>query len=158
MTGQALLFRHQQAQTRTEDIVMFSCRLATYVGSMCPLAFNQTRNVFSDLRQGNVKHFCHCMLPKSVLNFHDFVRLLLMWLLIIMLTQEPFFWCLNVSRKLTMDCKAAVSHQDLYSCCAFMAMILFWLQLLDLTIFSMPILAYAPQPLKHSKSCHDHIN
>ncbi|CAK9080552.1 unnamed protein product [Durusdinium trenchii] len=49
---------------------------------------------------------------------------------------EPFLHCLSA-----MDCPQGRQHQDVYSGCAFLAMIIFWTQLLDLAIFSEKIMA-----------------
>lgn len=143
ITGQAALFRHEREQTEVENVAMFCCRMLTYVGSMIPLAVHQLKKLFRDFSSGAVKSFGPLIVPRYLLNFQEAIGLILMWLLIIMFTQEPFLWCLSSgSMTVTLSCSDAQRHQDLYSYCAFLAMILFWAQLLDLAIFSMKILAY----------------
>ena len=143
ITGQAALFRHERPQTKAENLIMFCCRLVNYLGSMGPLMIHQIKKLFADIMNHSFKTIGPLMVPRYLLNVQEAVGLVLMWLLIIMFTQEPFLWCLSSSStEVTMACEEAQRHQDLYSCCAFLAMILFWAQLLDLAIFSMQILAY----------------
>ena len=56
--------------------------------------------------------------PRYLLSFHECLRLALMWLLIIMFSQEPFLYCLSDKQGITMDCQQGRQHQDLYSGCA----------------------------------------
>eukprot|EP00913_Durusdinium_trenchii_P031373 g29373.t3 len=85
----------------------------------------------------NVTMFC-CRLMNYVaslgpLTIHEVRQLV---------ADEPFLYCLSDKQGITMDCQQGRQHQDLYSGCAFLAMIIFWIQLLDLAIFSEKIMAY----------------
>ncbi|CAK8987084.1 unnamed protein product [Durusdinium trenchii] len=115
---------------------MFCCRLMNYVGSLGPLTILEIRQLVADVRAGSFKSLGCLMVPTYLLNFHECLRFVLMWLLIIMFSQEPFLHCLSA-----MDCPQGRQHQDVYSGCAFLAMIIFWTQLLDLAIFSEKIMA-----------------
>lgn len=93
ITGQAALFRHESEQTTVENVVMFCCRMLNYVGSMIPLAIHQLKKILRDLSSGSVKACGPFIVPRYLLNFQEAIGLILMWLLIIMFTQEPFLWC-----------------------------------------------------------------
>ncbi|CAK8992914.1 NEDD8-like protein RUB1 [Durusdinium trenchii] len=142
VVGQAALFRHSSEQTQVENVTMFCCRLMNYVASLGPLTIHEVRQLVADVRAGSFESFGCLTVPRYLLSFHECLRLALMWLLIIMFSQEPFLYCLSDKQGITMDCQQGRQHQDLYSGCAFLAMIIFWIQLLDLAIFSEKIMAY----------------
>eukprot|EP00439_Symbiodinium_sp_Y106_P053966 s564_g7.t1 len=66
-----------------------------------------------------------------------------------MCTQEPIFWCLGNmdgdfpgSGLFTSACPEAVSHLEIYSITACVSMFLYWLLIMNLSIFSMQISAF----------------
>ncbi|CAE7818668.1 unnamed protein product [Symbiodinium sp. CCMP2592] len=66
-----------------------------------------------------------------------------------MCTQEPIFWCMGNmdgdfpgSGLFTSACPEAVSHLEIYSITAGVSMFLYWLLIMNLSIFSMQISAF----------------
>lgn len=140
--GQAALLRHTTKQTPEEEYAMFSCRVINYVGSLSKLVFSQLRKFFTDLRNRDYRWICGIPVPAYLFNLQDAASCCLMWLLVIMAMQEPFFWCLSDGQGLTQMCSEGEVRKDFYSACTFLAMILYWALLMDLAIFSMRISAY----------------
>lgn len=140
--GQAALLRHERPQTDIEEYVMFSCRVVNYVGSLSKTLFSQLRKFFTDLRNRDYRWLCGIPIPAYLFNVQDAANCCLLWLLIIMAMQEPFFWCLSDGKGIIQSCEEGEVRKDFYSVCAFLAMILYWALLMDLAIFSMRISAY----------------
>lgn len=140
--GQAVLLRHNTEQAPEEEYAMFACRVVNYVGSLSKLVFSQLRKFFSDLQNRDYRWICGIPVPAYLFNIQDAASCCLMWLLVIMAMQEPFFWCLSDGQGLTQMCQEGEVRKDFYSACTFLAMILYWALLMDLAIFSMRISAY----------------
>eukprot|EP00435_Cladocopium_sp_Y103_P065432 s597_g27.t1 len=140
--GQAVLLRHTSEQTPEEEYAMFACRVVNYVGSLSKLVVSQLRKFFTDLRNRDYRWICGIPVPAYLFNVQDAASCCLMWLLVIMAMQEPFFWCLSDGQGLTQMCQEGEVRKDFYSACTFLAMILYWALLMDLAIFSMRISAY----------------
>lgn len=142
IVGQAALLRHTRPQTAIEEYVMFSCRVVNYVGSLSKTLFSQLRKFFTDLQNRDYRWFCGIPIPAYLFNIQDAANCCLLWLLVIMAMQEPFFWCLSDGKGIVQSCEEGEVRKDFYSVCTFLAMILYWALLMDLAIFSMRISAY----------------
>ncbi|CAK9048506.1 unnamed protein product, partial [Durusdinium trenchii] len=140
--GQTVLLRHSSQQTPEEEYVMFACRIVNYVGSLTKLTISQLRKFFADARNGDCRRIFRIPIPAYLFNLQDAASCCLLWILVIMCMQEPFFWCLSDGFGVTQQCEGAEARKDFYSVAAFLAMILYWVLLVDLAIFSMRISAY----------------
>jgi len=144
------VFRSTNSQMgETENLVVFICRAFIYLGSMCFLLIRQLRLVIADFRAGDVMRFHGIPVPKYILSAQEVGYIGLLTTLIIMCTQEPIFWCLGNmdgdfpgSGLFTSACPEAVSHLEIYSITACVSMFLYWLLIMNLSIFSMQISAF----------------
>jgi len=75
-------------------------------------------------------------------NMYNLISFVLMLLLAIMCTQEPMFWCSGSEDWPTTQCPAGQRMKYTYSICAMLAMIVHWLILIDLAVFSTEISAF----------------
>ncbi|CAJ1357757.1 unnamed protein product [Effrenium voratum] len=142
ITGQAALFRHTSEQSEVENIVMFSCRVFNYLGSMCKLFLGHCGKLFADIRAQQIKSVWGVPVPAYLFDLQELASLLLLLLLELMCMQEPYFWCLSEGQGIAMTCQQGQERMDAYSLCSFLAMMLYWGLLSDLAIFSMRISAY----------------
>ncbi|CAJ1400180.1 unnamed protein product [Effrenium voratum] len=142
ITGQAALFRHTSEQSEVENIVMFSCRVFNYLGSMCKLFLGHCGKLFADIRAQQIKSVWGVPVPAYLFDLQELASLLLLLLLELMCMQEPYLWCLSKGQGIAMTCKQGQERMDAYSLCSFLAMMLYWGLLSDLAIFSMRISAY----------------
>eukprot|EP00930_Biecheleria_cincta_P078042 TRINITY_DN6540_c0_g1_i2.p1 TRINITY_DN6540_c0_g1~~TRINITY_DN6540_c0_g1_i2.p1 ORF type:complete len:1099 (-),score=202.00 TRINITY_DN6540_c0_g1_i2:101-3397(-) len=137
------------ADTETVRILTFVCRVFIYVGSMGQLLKNQVKQLRSDCKSRNFIRIGWLRIPGYLTSKQDAGYLVLFLLLALMCLQEPIFWCASHSTgdfpgagMFTQDCPQAKTQKAVYANTSMFAMMLKWLLLTDLTIFSMRISAY----------------
>lgn len=137
------------ADTEMIRILTFVCRVFIYVGSMGQLLKNQLKQLRSDCKAGNFLRIGWLRIPGYLTSKQDAGYLVLFLLLLLMCVQEPIFWCANNATgdfpgagMFTQDCPSASTQKAVYANVSMFAMMLKWLLLTDLTIFSMRISAY----------------
>eukprot|EP00439_Symbiodinium_sp_Y106_P036889 s1403_g4.t1 len=124
-------------------IALFSCRIFIYAFCMMKMIFDQIRMFCADCRGGYVERYCRIPIPHYLQEWQGLGGLILLWLLIIMATQEPMFWCLGGDETLfTTACAEGLARRRIYSVFSSLAMILFWGLLVNLSVFSMRISAF----------------
>ncbi|CAE6962456.1 unnamed protein product [Symbiodinium natans] len=133
----------------TENIAVFACRCFIYLGSMCFLLIRLVRLLIADFRAGDVTRFRCLPVPNFILSAQEVGYFGLLVTMIIMCTQEPIFWCMGNmdgdfpgSGLFTPYCPEGESHLEVYSITSGVAMFLYWLLIIDLSIFSMQISAF----------------
>ena len=108
-----------------------------------------------------MERYCCCPVPQYLQEWQGFGSLILLWLLILMGTQEPVFWCLGGDELFTTACAEGLARRRIYSvfssylsqtnnetlaladgtvCSCFasgLAMMLFWALLVNMSVFSM---------------------
>merc|ERR1711988_1074812 len=132
-------------ETETEYIAIFACRLVIYLCSMTRLIFQQLKYLVSDCKAGNVKKVGGVLpVPSYLFSFQEFGSFTLMTCLVLMLCLEPVVHCLSAENDKLFypHCKEAKDIKDAYSIISAVAMLLYWLLLTDLTVFSMRVSAF----------------
>ncbi|CAE7896453.1 cep120, partial [Symbiodinium sp. KB8] len=148
VTSQALLFRHDGTEALEENIARFVCRCFLYFGSLSKLFYNQCKLFYSDMKTRSLMWFYLCPVPRYLSSPQHAGNLLLVILLILMYIEEPILWCGifttddPVGLLFTNNCEASEPIKDLYSIFSCFAMLLYWVLLMDFTLFSMKISAF----------------
>ncbi|CAE7841702.1 unnamed protein product [Symbiodinium microadriaticum] len=150
VTSQSLLTLASPDATETfeSNIVVFSCRVFLYLGSMCKILYNQLRLLQLDCKNRAFERRCCLPIPQYLFSLKEVGNFLLMWVLLGMCIREPLWWCAQFTNTeealiFTTHCEAAKGDgRRLYSAFSCIAILLYWSLVLDFTIFSMHISAY----------------
>jgi len=132
-------------ETEGEYIAIFVCRLIVYLGSMTRFLFLQTKFTITDCRTGSVSKLGGVLpIPNYLFSFQQFGSLMLTICLVLMLALEPVIHCLSADtdKLFYPHCTEAKDIKDAYSVMSAIAMLLYWLLLTDLTVFSMRFSAF----------------
>ncbi|CAK9017654.1 Pentatricopeptide repeat-containing protein [Durusdinium trenchii] len=92
ITGQAILGSPEPSMG--ERVAIFSCRIFIYLGSMCRILYCQIKLLYDDIKTGAIARVWKIPVPMYLFNIQDSGNLLLMWVLVLMLIQEPILHCL----------------------------------------------------------------
>jgi len=137
------------ADTAEVRYVIFACRCIIYLGSMGQLLRTQVQKFITDCRARNFITVYYAKLPAYLSTKQDAGSLTLLLILVLMCTQEPIFWCSGHyngdypgAGMFSEKCPEGKPHKEAYTTISMFAMALYWLLLIDLTIFSMRISAY----------------
>eukprot|EP00931_Biecheleriopsis_adriatica_P078658 TRINITY_DN5208_c0_g2_i1.p1 TRINITY_DN5208_c0_g2~~TRINITY_DN5208_c0_g2_i1.p1 ORF type:complete len:683 (+),score=120.18 TRINITY_DN5208_c0_g2_i1:69-2051(+) len=131
-------------------IASFACRCFIYSGSIGQLVQGQIWNLMVDINTPNyVRLTKFVKVPGYLRSLRMSGELLLLICLCILVTQELIFRCagnmdgdFTGSGLFTQMCPEADPFRRTYTTVSMIAMLLYWVLLLDLTIFSMRISAY----------------
>jgi len=132
-------------EKESEYIAIFACRIVVYLGSMTRFIFQQMKNLITDCKTGNTTKVGGFLpVPNYLFSYKEFGSFVLMLCLILMLALEPIIHCLGSDNKKLFypHCTEAKDIKDAYSIISAIAMLLYWLLLTDLTVFSMRISAF----------------
>jgi len=142
ITGQAILGRTEGSFE--ERVATFCCRMFVYLGSMCRLLYSQIRLLYEDIKTGAIDRKCKIPIPASLQNPQDLGSLVLIWVLVLMCVQEPILHCLAHTEEFGLfSTKCAdQSLKEVYAVFSGVAMLLYWLLLINFSIFSMQISAF----------------
>mmetsp|Transcript_93649 Transcript_93649/g.269625 ORF Transcript_93649/g.269625 Transcript_93649/m.269625 type:complete len:1122 (+) Transcript_93649:131-3496(+) len=126
--------------------VIFGCRCFIYFLSMGQLLYHHIKYLTADLRNRSFVKFGFVKVPEYVSNsWQDVVSLLLTILLVAMLSIEPLIRCLESGgyKTFTQRCPQGENFIFSYSLMSSGAMILYFLLLCDLSVFSTRVSAFA---------------
>lgn len=143
ITGQAILGGEAEP-SMGERAAIFSCRVFIYLGSMCRILYCQIRLLYDDIKNGAIVRAYKIPLPQYLFNLQDSGSLLLMWVLVLMLIQEPIFHCLAYSDQFGLFATTCMEPgaKEAYAVFSGLGMLLYWLLLVNFSIFSMQISAF----------------
>eukprot|EP00931_Biecheleriopsis_adriatica_P078657 TRINITY_DN5208_c0_g1_i1.p1 TRINITY_DN5208_c0_g1~~TRINITY_DN5208_c0_g1_i1.p1 ORF type:complete len:1104 (+),score=248.48 TRINITY_DN5208_c0_g1_i1:34-3345(+) len=154
IASQCVLSRYSRDGTapgaESVRIATFACRCFVYMGSLGQLLKGQFRQLMHDIKHRNsIKVLKFIKLPAYLSSGSLLGELVLLVCLAVLCTQEPIFHCAGNwygdyagSGIFTQVCPEAKPRQEFYTTVSMIAMLLYWVLLLDLTIFSMHISAY----------------
>jgi hypothetical protein len=132
-------------ETEGEHMAIFVCRLVLYLGSMTRLLFQQIKFTVTDCKSGSVTKLGGILpVPNYLSSFQQIGSLVLSICLVLMLALEPIVHCLSGDTDTLFypHCKEAEDIKNAYSIISAIAMLLYWLLLTDLTVFSMRFSAF----------------
>lgn len=134
------------ALERTEAIqaAIFVCRTLIYATAIPKLLYDQVKLVCEDCKTGYVYRACRIPIPQSLLEWQGGGSLILLWLLIVMSSLEPFYWCMAAgTEELFSDtCEQVEEFKRIYSTFSCLAMMLYWSLLLSMSVFHMRLSAF----------------
>eukprot|EP00445_Apocalathium_hangoei_P024352 CAMPEP_0203930556 /NCGR_PEP_ID=MMETSP0359-20131031/69271_1 /ASSEMBLY_ACC=CAM_ASM_000338 /TAXON_ID=268821 /ORGANISM="Scrippsiella Hangoei, Strain SHTV-5" /LENGTH=1214 /DNA_ID=CAMNT_0050859743 /DNA_START=103 /DNA_END=3744 /DNA_ORIENTATION=+ len=122
---------------------VFACRLLNYIFTMFRLIYQHSRDIYQSYRDGEVKRVLRVPIPMYLLEAHEGGLFVLGVFFTVMFVTEPMFYCLGDSQWPTEDCDASENVVFRYSLVAMWAMILHWILLVDLAVFSTGLSAFA---------------
>merc|ERR1712232_120721 len=98
---------------------------------------------FKAYRKGDVIKIGCCPIPSYFSNWQDCGTLVLAFILLAMLATSPILYCLvGEDADFKDDCKAAEDVSKAYSVLSMVAMILYYVLLMDLAVFNNRVSAY----------------
>merc|ERR1719446_400469 len=112
---------------------------------MTRFLFLQTKYTIADCRTGSVVKLGGFLpIPSYLFNYQEFGSFVLTICLVLMLALEPVIHCLSAGTDMLFypHCEEASNIKDAYSIVSAIAMLLYWLLLTDLTVFSMRFSAF----------------
>jgi len=134
------------ALERTSEIQtsIFTCRTIIYATTVPKLLYDQVKLVCDDCKSGYVKRSCRIPIPQSLLEWQGGGSLILLWLLIVMCTLEPFYWCIasDTEELFSDSCQQGQDFKRVYSTFSCLAMMTYWSLLLSLSVFHMRLSAF----------------
>jgi len=132
---------------RTADVraLIFVLRCFIYLCSMGQWIFFHVKNTVRDLRNGSVYRYGRMKIPEYLGEFQGGASLVLTVLLVAMLVMEPILHCLGDSSGalFTERCAAGEDLGFAYSVASMGAMLMYFLLLSDLSVFSTRVSAFA---------------
>jgi len=145
MLSHAILPKLQMSKLPFVGIIVFTGRTLIYLGTMCRLAALHIRHSFKEYRAGETVKFFRCVpVPDYWRDPMNFGSVCLTILLLLMLTHEPMYYCLDQDEVefLTTRCTAADSVRFRYSVFCMFAVAIHWLLLMDMAVFSTGLSAF----------------
>eukprot|EP00933_Yihiella_yeosuensis_P050084 TRINITY_DN47847_c0_g1_i1.p1 TRINITY_DN47847_c0_g1~~TRINITY_DN47847_c0_g1_i1.p1 ORF type:complete len:774 (-),score=137.78 TRINITY_DN47847_c0_g1_i1:862-2880(-) len=171
ITSQSILQHlHEGQESKAERIATATLRVFIYLFSMGQIFIIQMLKLCKDLRRQNFKRcFGYVPVPAFIFKVKDAVSCALLLCLIIMLSNEPIFYCMSTNdgtRRLAaasastagsaqgspasalslglfnQNCEEGRSHKQVYSTVSMVAMLFYWALLIDLSVFSVRISAF----------------
>jgi len=129
--------------TEPERIAIFCCRCFIYVFSMGQWIFFHMKHTCKDVRAREFVQVFHIPVPAYLSNWQDSTSLLLTICLVMMLALEPILRCLyNQDERFTEMCDEADAIRFPYSNFAMVAMLLYFMLTVDLSVFSTRVSAW----------------
>jgi len=133
-----------------ERLAIFCCRCFIYVFSMGQWIYYHVKHTYIDIKDGRTMTVCRVWLPLYLKNWQDTASAILTGLLILMFSIEPVLFCMQHGAQdgdegtqyFTEDCEAADGVRFLYSVCSMCTMILYYVLLVDFSVFSTRISAF----------------
>jgi len=116
---------------------------------MCKIFYNQMKLFRIDCKNGAFTRKCYVPIPQYLFSLKEAGNFALLWSLVGMCIQEPLWWCGQFSTSdenliFTTNCEGmkGSTTKRVYSAFSCVALLLYWMLVLDFTIFSMHISAY----------------
>jgi len=150
ITSQSILeHMNEGSQSFGERVAIFVCRCFIYVFSMGRLLFGHVQHVISDCRSKNMVKLGVVPIPKYLSNGQDIASLMLLITLILMFVNEPILWCADNyegdyhgNGLFSEHCPEADSLKFRYSVFSMVGMFLYYILIIDLTVFSTRVSAF----------------
>jgi len=117
---------------------VFCCRCFIYICSMGRLIYSHVRQGIQHYRSEDVELVFRVPVPSYLMRWQGQTSLLLTVVLFLMFTTEPIIRCFNHSDYglFTVSCPHAAGPRFVYSVFSMVAMVLYFLLLIDLSVFS----------------------
>eukprot|EP00933_Yihiella_yeosuensis_P048362 TRINITY_DN4449_c0_g1_i5.p1 TRINITY_DN4449_c0_g1~~TRINITY_DN4449_c0_g1_i5.p1 ORF type:complete len:708 (+),score=164.50 TRINITY_DN4449_c0_g1_i5:131-2125(+) len=143
LTGQSILENLHEDHPEWERYTIAGCRFFIYAGSLGSLIYNHLRLFISDLKDRTFVRFGKFVVPEYITNWQEATTFVLIIMLMCMLLMEPIIHCMGSEDHggpgegtLTETCPEAKDLKVSYSTFSMLAMILYWILMIDFTIFS----------------------
>jgi hypothetical protein len=152
LTSQSILQHiNTGSNTLAERIAIAACRCFIYLFSMGQFMFFHIKHICNDVRGRNFVRIMHVPLPQYLFNWQDAMNFLLTLMLILMFSTEPILHCISsgdnfdTDNLFTEECKEGQSGdlRFIYSVFSMVAMILYYALVVDLSVLSTRISAFA---------------
>ncbi len=130
------------------ETTVFACRAFIYVFSMTELVFSNMKALWNDYKNKNYDRFLHVPIPRSFYDWQQVTSWLLSIMLILMCANEPILHCFSDMNGFeggglfTEVCEAGANMKFRYSCFSTAAIFLYYVLLIDLSVFSTWISAF----------------
>jgi hypothetical protein len=146
VTSQSILKGLAQTDKNNEGLrfAIFAFRIFIYLFSMGQMIFSHASKVFGSYRRGDVVRLGRCPVPSYLANWQDAFNMILMFLLIGMMSTEPILHCMSKEDVdlATDKCDGLGGITAVYYTLNGIAMILYYVLLLDLAVFNNRVSAY----------------
>jgi len=141
--------REDIASTGIGHIIIFACQCFIYVFSMGQWIYFHVKHMFKNIKDKDFTWFGCFVLPSYLSRWQDMTSLLLTVFLILMFAIEPIIYCFQHSDGdfegaglFTWACPQADHVRFAYSVFSMIAMVLYFLLLVDLSVFSTRVSAF----------------
>jgi hemoglobin-like flavoprotein len=146
IAGQSILKHiHDGENTKAERIAIFAFRAFIYSFSLVQLLYTHATKIWKGYRMKDTAKVLGCIpIPKYLVNWQAGASLTLLTMLELMLVTEPIFWCIsnNGGKLFNQICPESEGVTFAYSVFSMLAMLLYFLLLLDLAVLSTKVSAY----------------
>jgi hypothetical protein len=143
MLSQAILPKTGAEDSKPIRVTIFVGRLINYLFNMVRLIMFHSKRVVKAYRTDDVISVRGVKLPKYLHDLPVLLSLLLMVLLMCMCAMEPMLWCIGVGPQWPTEvCEMAKDKEDVYTFCSMCAMVMHWVLLIDLDVFSSKLAAF----------------
>jgi len=132
-------------KNEAQRIAVFACRMFIYVLSMPQLVYCHTRDSIEAYKKGDTIKVKCFVVPRYLRMWQNSANLMLTICLVVMLLNEPILWCYEYQHgKLFHEmCPERDYMRLFYTIFSMFAMFLYYVLLVDLTIISTRISAFA---------------
>jgi len=142
MLGQALLPKTSYANELYMRYIIFACRILTYMVTMGRLLLSHLRDSIDAYRTGDTKRIGRISFPLYLLEPYDGGSLIMALIMLLMCSHEPYFYCAGGETFPIEDCAESAGIVSRYSVFAMFAMLMHWLLIIDLAVFSTGLSAF----------------
>lgn len=125
-------------------MIIFLMRIFAYTFSLTRLLVNHGRRSWAAIREGKIiRVFRVLPLPAYLADSDEIMSLLMILFLTLMCVSEPYFWCPTSSPTWPEErCDAAVDIGYMYRIVAMLAMVILWIMMVDMAVFSTKLAAF----------------
>jgi hemoglobin-like flavoprotein len=148
MLSQVILPKVQSAEEEHMRYTIFGLRCINYGFILCRLVLiHVPRITRAYIRKDTFKLARWLAVPEYLTDAYDMASFVLMWLLLGMAGTEPMFWCAAIQEPRdpsfpTEYCRVAEDIMDEYSVIVFVAMMVQWMLISDMVVFSTQLSAF----------------
>jgi len=152
LTGKSWLFftllvfiaSQSSIELRRFPVVVFSCRAFVYLASMTQLIYSHVARSYVALRDKDTSMFLCLSVPNYLSDWQESASMALCFSLLFMFALEPAFMCVRdpAAEAFSSECDSARGIMFMYSAFSTAAMFLYYVLLVDMSVFSNRISAY----------------
>jgi len=145
IASQSVLNRVESHDAQQISIVTFVLRCFIYICSMGQWVLYHVKNSLRDIRNNFLVKFGRCYIPEYLTQWQGWSSLILTLFLVVMLIMEPILHCFGDSSNeiVTQSCPATERFHFPYSVASTGAMLIYFMLLTDLSVFSTRVSAFA---------------